>query len=89
KQPKHSEMKTIPHTIFRSFFVKAASACMTSLAISTACIANDGKPASVPAKAAVPLTYYEGFMITVAVVYGICLLVRSYRRKRSNENITE
>lgn len=53
--------------------------------ISIAGVANDGKqPATVSVKGSVPISYYQAFMISLAVVYGIYLIVRAKRRKRNS-----
>lgn len=48
-------------------------------------LANDGGATSIPVKGSVPVNYYEGFMITVAVAYGIYLIVRARRRRRNSK----
>jgi len=74
------------------FFIKAIIVAALSIpvimTIQPSAVANDGKLPPVGIKGSAPVNYYQAFMITVAVAYGIYLIVRARRRKR-NSNITE
>lgn len=59
-----------------------------SLGLHFAAIAKQvDQPTAVSVKGSVPVNYYEAFMISIAVIYGIYLFVRAKRRKR-NQNVT-
>jgi hypothetical protein len=79
-------------TYFKSFFIKAlfkTALCLSGLMMYISTIANDGRqPSSVAAKVSAPVNYYQAFMLSIAVSYGIYLIVRARRRKR-NSKITE
>ncbi len=48
------------------------------------CLAHDGAN-HVPVKNNAPINYYQSFMIGVAIAYGLYLLIRARRRKRSSQ----
>lgn len=76
-------------THLTSFLVKATlrtAMIAAGLIMFAVTNANDGKqPSSVAVKGSAPVNYYQAFMIGVAVVYGICLIVRAKRRKRNSK----
>lgn len=76
----------------KSFYMEAifkTLLVLIGLLIHASLFANDGKqPTSATVKGSVPVNYYQAFMISVAVLYGIYLFLRARRRKR-NSKITE
>jgi hypothetical protein len=73
----------------KSFLIKAlfrTTLFLSALVAVITVLANDGKrPSSVAVKGSVPVNYYQAFMISVAVAYGIYLIVRARRRKRNGK----
>ena len=75
---------------FKYYMKAKLKACLTlaALMIFISLLAKDAKQPATTIKAAVPVFYYQTFMLGVAVLYAIYLYVRAKRRKR-NSKITE
>ncbi len=76
-------MKSLIKNIDRKAMARAFVG-LASLIICMNASGNDGKQPSVAVKGSVPVTYYEGFMVAIALIYGVYLIIRAKRRKRNS-----
>jgi hypothetical protein len=58
---------------------------LTGLLITVSAHSHNVNGSPVPIKGSVPVSYYEGFMVAVALMYGIYLIIRARRRKHNSK----
>ena len=84
---KQHNMKKKQYPVAQHFY--RCFLTVVSLAICFGALAKEGeRPVTVSVKGGVPVNYYQAVMISVALVYGIYLIIRAKRRKR-NHNIID